>query len=413
MGQLGVWGGSLLSWLFIILSYCAVEEWPQWRGPQRDGIAVGFKVPAQWPKQLQQRWQVDVGLGHASPVVADHKMYLFSRRGEDEVLTCMNLVDGKELWQQKYPAPYEVNPVAATHGKGPKSTPLVAGSRVFTLGISGILSCWDANTGKRQWQREFSKQFSKTAPLYGAAMSPIVDQDKCIVHLGGPDKGAVMALDVKNGETVWSCAEDGPAYASPILVTLDEVRQVVTQSQKACLGVDVSDGKLLWKIPFQTEYDQNAVTPLEHEGSLIISGVNKGIDRYRIEKEDDEWVTDNTWENKEVSLYMSSPVAEGQQLFGFSHRHKGQLFALDLTTGKTLWASEGRMGDNASLVITGNVLWALTTQGELIVCKINDKQFAPLAHYKVAETPTWAHPVVLPEGVLVKDESKLTFWQFP
>lgn len=414
MGQFAIWGGSLLSWLLVILSYCAVEEWPQWRGPHRDGQVIGFKVPAAWPRELQRLWQVDVGLGHASPVVADHKIYAFSRRGEDEVLACLNLADGKELWRQKYPAPYEVNPIAVVHGKGPKSTPVVAGPRVFTLGISGILSCWDTKTGKLQWQREFSKQFEKTSPLYGAAMSPIVEEDKCIVHVGGPDKGALMALDVKNGETVWSCPEDGPAYASPIVVTLDEVRQVVTQSQKACLGVDLAEGKLLWKIPFQTEYDQNVVTPIEHEGSLIFSGINKGVDRYRIEKvEDDEWATDNTWENKEVSLYMSSPVTDGQRLFGFSHRHKGQLFAIDLTTGKTLWTSEGRLGDNAALVQTGNVLWALTVQGELIVFKASDKQFEPLAHYQVAETPTWAHPIVLPTGVLVKEESKLTLWQFP
>lgn len=413
MGLIAVWGSSLLRWMLVILSYSAVEEWPQWRGPHRDGQVVGFNAPATWPKELQRRWQVEVGLGHSSPVAADQKIFVFSRRGDDEVLACLNPADGKELWQHGYPAPYQVNSVAALHGKGPKSTPVVAGGRVFTFGISGLLSCWDAKTGKLAWRREFSKQFEKTSPLYGAAMSPIVEADKCIVHVGGPDKGALVALDVKNGETLWSCAEDGPSYASPVVATLDDVRQVVTQSQKACLGVDLSDGKLLWRIPFQTEYDQNIVTPIEHEGSMIFSGINKGVDRYRIEKKDDEWETDNTWENKEVSLYMSSPVADGETLFGFSHRQKGQLFALDLTTGKTLWTSDGRLGDNASLVRTGKVLWALTTQGDLIVFKASEKQFEPLAHYRVAETPTWAHPVFLPAGVLVKDETKLTLWQFP
>jgi outer membrane protein assembly factor BamB len=414
MDQVATWGGTLLGWLLALLTFCALEEWPQWRGPHRDGQVIGFRVPSEWPTKLQQRWQVEVGLGHSSPVVADHRIYLFSRRGEDEVLAALSVTDGKELWRYSYPAPYQVNPVAAMHGKGPKSTPVISGGRVFTFGISGILTCWDAKTGKRAWQREFSKQFAKTSPLYGAAMSPAVDEEKCIVHVGGHDKGALVALDVKTGETIWTCPEDGPGYASPIIVTLDDVRQVVTQSQKACLGVDLEDGKLLWKIPFQTEYDQNVVTPIEHDGSLIISGINKGVDRYRIEKQDDEWETDSTWENKEVSLYMSSPVADGETLFGFSHRHKGQLFAMDLTTGKTLWtSSDGRLGENASLVETGKVLWALTSDGQLIVFKASDKQFEPLAQYKVADTPTWAHPVFMPEGVLVKDESKLTLWQFP
>jgi len=413
MAQIAVWMGSLLSWVLVVVTCCAVEEWPQWRGPKRDGQVLGLKLPAKWPAQLHEKWQVEVGLGHSSPVVSDGKIFVVSRRGEDEVLACLNPADGKELWHQAYPAPYQVNPVAAMHGKGPKSTPTVAAGRVFTLGINGLLNCWDAKTGKREWQRDFSKQFEKTSPLYGAAASPAVDEDKCLVHVGGEDHGALVALDVKNGETIWSCPEDGPGYASPVVTTLNEVRQVVTLSQKSCIGVDIEDGKLLWKIPFQTEYDQNAVTPIVHEGSLIFSGVNKGVDRYRVEEADDEWQTDNIWHNKEVSLYMSSPVADGERLFGFSHRQKGQLFALDLTTGKTLWTSEGRLGDNAAVLQSGGVLWALTTQGELIVFRASDKQFDELARYHVSETPTWAHPVISAGGILIKDDSKLTLWQIP
>jgi outer membrane protein assembly factor BamB len=197
------------------------------------------------------------------------------------------------------------------------------------------------------------------------------------------------------------------------VTTLDRVRQVVTQTQKACIGVNLEDGKLLWKIPFQTEYDQNAVTPIEHEGSIVFSGINKGIDRYRIERQDDEWETDKIWDNKEVSLYMSSAVTDGDLLFGFSHRQKGQLFAIDLTTGKTLWTSDGRLGDNASLTETAPLLWALTTTGELIVFKASDRQFETLARYKVADTPTWAHPVIFTSAVLVKDETHLTLWDLP
>jgi outer membrane protein assembly factor BamB len=404
---------TAIGWLSALVATKGSDNWPQWRGPRRDGQVVGFKVPATWPKELDKRWQIEAGLGHSSPVVADRRIYLFSRRGDDETLTSLNLADGTQRWQHGYPAPYQANPVAAMHGKGPKSTPVVADGRAFTLGISGILTCWDAKTGKQLWQREFSKQFPQTSPLYGAAMSPAVADDRCIVHVGGHDKGALLAVDVKTGQTLWSSNDDGPAYASPVIVTLHDVQQVITQTEKACVGVNLEDGKELWKIPFQTEYDQNAVTPIEHEGSLIFSGINKGVDRYRIDRTDDEWETDKVWGEKELSLYLSSPVADDQRLFGFTHRQKGQLFAIDLTTGKTLWTSEGRLGENASLVQTGKVVWALTTGGELIVFKASDKQFEPLARYKVAETPTWAHPVVLSDGVLVKDESKLTFWQFP
>ncbi|HTM53441.1 MAG TPA: PQQ-binding-like beta-propeller repeat protein [Pirellulales bacterium] len=402
---------ALAAWLLLFCALSA-EEWPAWRGQHRDGVSP-VKPPAIWPETLEVAWQVEVGLGHSSPVVSDRHVFIFTRRGEEEVLASYNLADGKEAWHFGYTAPYQVNPAAATHGKGPKSTPAVAEGRVFTFGISGILTCREAKTGKPIWRRDFSKQFPTTSPLYGVAMSPLVVEDRCIVHVGGHDHGALLALDAQNGETIWTAGDDGPAYASPILVTLDDVRQIVTQTQKACLGVDFEEGKVLWRIPFQTEYDQNSVTPLFYEGSLIISGINRGVDRYRVELNEDEWETDKVWGEREVSLYMSSPVADRQRLYGFSHRQKGQLFALDLTTGQMLWTSEGRLGENASLVRTGKDIWALTTGGELIVFKTGDKQFDQVARYHVADTPTWAHVVVLSDGVLVKDETKLTRWRWP
>jgi outer membrane protein assembly factor BamB len=210
----------------------------------------------------------------------------------------------------------------------------------------------------------------------------------------------------------WTWDGDGPAYSSPIIAELSGTRQIVTQTQNFCVGIAADNGELLWKIPYKTEFDQNSVTPVVYEQSVICSGYNRGIDRYRVEKQGDEWITDRIWENKEVSLYMSTPVTSGQRLFGFSHRQKGQLFAIDITTGRTLWTSEGRMADNVSLVRTGDVLWALTTQADLLLFRDSDKQFEQVARYKMAETPTWAHPVITTGSVIVKDETKLTKWKF-
>lgn len=413
MRRLRTWALSLLVLALSTIGGHAAEQWPQWRGLKRDGQAAAFSPPTTWPRELNKVWQVEVGLGHSSPVVSGGRVFIFSRQDDNEVLACLNLVDGKQHWQQSYQAPYQVHPAASAHGKGPKSTPVIAGSRIFTFGISGILTCWDLKTGKRVWRRDFAKQFEKTSPLYGVAMSPLVEEDKCIVHVGGHDKGALLAVNTKNGETIWSATDDGPGYSSPVVATIADVRQVITQSQKGCIGVDLEEGKLLWRIPFTTEYDQNSVTPLVHEGSVILSGINKGVSRHRIEKQDDEWETDEMWENKEVSLYMSAPVADAERLYGFSHRQKGQLFAIDLTTGTTLWTSDGRLGENASLVQTGKVVWALSTTGLLITFKAGEKQFDELARYHVAETPTWAHPAFLSSGILVKDETHLSLWEVP
>ena len=391
----------------------AAENWTQWRGTNRDGVVLDVAPRKVWPAELEQKWSAEVGLGHSSPVVAGERVFIFTREGDQEVVRALRQADGKEVWRKSYPAPYEVSPPAAGHGKGPKSTPVVADGRLFTLGISGILSAWDAETGELKWRKEFSKQFKHTSPLYGAAMSPLVDHGRLIVHVGGHDSGALMALDVADGEEAWSWPDDGPAYSSPIVAELSGTRQIITQTQNACVGVSAENGALLWRIAYKTDFDQNAITPIVYEQSIICSGYNRGIDRYRIEKEGDEWMTDKIWENKEVSLYMSSPVVSGERLFGFSHRQKGQLFAIDITTGRTLWTSDGRMADNAALVRTGDVLWALTTQAELILFRDSEKQFDPLARYKVAETPTWAHPVIATGSVIIKDERKLIKWKIP
>src|SRR5512143_3407766 len=130
-----------------LVMFAPAQEWPQWRGVNRDGVAVGFPAPQKWPEKLKLKWKVEIGEGHSSPVVSGGRVYLHSRQGEREVVSCLRLDNGQTIWRQSYAAPYNVIAVAASHGKGVKSTPAVAGGRICTLGISGILSCFDAQTG--------------------------------------------------------------------------------------------------------------------------------------------------------------------------------------------------------------------------------------------------------------------------
>jgi len=153
-------GGTLLS--------AQAQDWNQWRGPRRDGVAMGFTPPAAWPERPKQVWKVPAGIGHSSPIVAGDRTYLFSRVGEQEVLTAYDVASGKQVWRQGYEAPYQMNPAATSHGKGPKSTPVLDRGRIFTLGISGILSAFDQSTGKVAWRHDFAKEFSPSMPDFGA-----------------------------------------------------------------------------------------------------------------------------------------------------------------------------------------------------------------------------------------------------
>jgi outer membrane protein assembly factor BamB len=380
------------------------EDWPQWRGPHRDGVAAGFAEPKAWPEKLTLRWKVAVGEGHSSPVVADGKIYIHARQGDREVLSALRPDNGQTIWQEGYAAPYTMNSAATGHGKGVKSTPVVADGRIFTFGINGTLSCFDAQTGKPQWRKEFG------SPDFGVATSPLADRGLVIVHVGGNGAGALTAFDAATGAEKWSWKGDGPAYASPIVVEIAGTRQVVTESRDNIVAVSAATGELLWRIPFKTVYEQNIVTPLLYRDTLIFSGTGKPMMGVKPLKRGAQWTTETVWQNKDFSMYMSSPVLTGDLLFGFSERKRGQFFCLRPGDGATLWSSDGRQGDNAAVVAAGSVWLILTSDANLIVARQNDKAFEPLRNYSVADSPTWAHPVVMAHGILIKDATNLALW---
>jgi outer membrane protein assembly factor BamB len=355
---------------------------------------------------------VTVGIGHSSPVVVGSRVFVFTRTGDEEVVQALDLATGKSVWRQAYSAPYTMNMAATAHGKGPKSTPVVEGGRVFTLGISGILSAFDAATGRLLWRKPFGSEFKETSPLYGTAMSPIVDQGRLIAHVGGSGGGALLAFEPATGAVVWAWKGDGPGYSSPVVGELAGTRQVVTFTESNLVGLSAARGELLWKVPFTTSWVQNAVTPILHGDLVIYSGLDHPVRAGRVVRKGAAYALENVWENAEVANYMSTPVLAAGRLCGFSQRKKGQFFGLDPATGKTVWLSEGRQGENAAMVAGGGALFALTDGSELLIVNPAAPSFAVQKRYDVAASPTWAHPVILPEGVLVKDAETLAFLKF-
>jgi outer membrane protein assembly factor BamB len=356
-----------------------------------------------------------VGVGHASPIVAGTTAYVFARDGEREVLRALDVGSGKEQWHSGYDAPYDMNPAARGHGKGPKSTPLFDRGRVFTLGISGVVSAHDALSGKVLWRKSLTGPLAGQ-PAFGAATSPVADESRVIVFMGTSNSGALTAFDAATGKEQWSWTGDGPAYATPAFATIGATRQIITQSQKAIVSVAAHDGRLLWRLPFTTPYEQNSVTPLVVGDRVIVSGMDQSTFAVRPEAKGSTWTVEKVWDAAAVPMYMSSPVAIGHRLFGFTHRQRGQLFSLDATTGKTLWTSPPRLGENAAIVALGQSLLVLIDSGELMVVAGSGDRYRVDRRYTVAESSTWAHPVPVAssgatiDGVLIKDERQLTLW---
>ena len=293
------------------------------------------------------------------------RVYTHTRQGADEVLSAVDTTTGRVVWRTSYPAPYGPNAGTQRHGPGPKSTPLFYEGKFYTLGIGGVVSAFDVGDGTLAWQHPAPP----VDPLYGTAMSPLADRGRVIFHVGGHDQGALTAFDATTGEVKWRWDGDGPAYASPILVDVDGTRHVV--------GVAADTGELLWQRPVVSNSTNNSVTPIAHDGSIIVSGHNLGVTRFRPTREGGRWVTETMWENQEVGLFMSNGVLVDDTFFGLSHLNSGQLFGVDVGTGETLWTTEGREATNTAFVKADDLLFMLHDDAELIVMRSNRAGFEP------------------------------------
>jgi outer membrane protein assembly factor BamB len=363
----------------------------------------GVKVPATWPKTLTEEWNVPIGPGVASPVAVGDRIYVFTRQKDDELLLCLDLASGKEIWRsQPYPAPYKVGPGEGTADDRPRSTPVVAGGRIFTLGMTGMLSCLDAGSGKLLWRKD-----TKYAPYMGS--SPLVDNGLCIAHVGdGAKDGGLRAFDVATGEEKWCFSEGYTAMSgSPILVNLAGERQLVTYSAWNAAGVSAATGRKLWGVG-PGGGGMPCTTPLQYKDLIILADNMDSLRALRLEKGDKGITAKEVWKAKaELKLYYSSPVVSGDLVFGMSTRNQGCFFCLDAGNGNTLWESDVRQGGYASIVNLGSVLLFLKDRGQLLVVKPNPTRFETIAEYRVSDRGTMAHPIFLGDRILIKDDLTL------
>jgi outer membrane protein assembly factor BamB len=311
-------------------------------------------------------------------VVQNGKVFAFTRQKDHEGVTCIDIATGKEIWHSKpYPAPYKPGPGAPGDVKT-RSTPAVAGGRIFTLGVSGILSCFDAKTGKLHWRKD------KGHPVYGASASPLIDAGVCIVQVG---KGGLTAFDVATSDMKW-CYDNvsgGPGYGSPVLVELAGERQLVTITQSHFLGVNSATGKLLWRIHVPRWDLQQCITPVRYKDLIIW----KARDHTR------------------SGYHTTSPVLSGDWLFGYSGEKSGHLFCLDAKTGKTLWQGPGRLGGCTAVLNAGSVWPVLTSNGEILIVRPSGTAYELITKYQVSDAHTWSYPVILGDRILIQDQTTL------
>jgi outer membrane protein assembly factor BamB len=393
-----------------LISSASAQDWPQWRGPNRDNHVTGFSEPKTWPKELTKKWTVSVGVGEASPVLVGDKLYAFGRQGTDEVTVCLDAMSGKEIWKEKNAAAFVGK--GDTAYPGPRSTPAVGEGKICTLGVNGLLICRDAVNGKQAWQLD------KGFPRFHTSASPIIADGKCIVLAG-----SVTAFDLADGKPKWSSSTVKAGYGSPVFMTVDGVKQVVTPADGVLAGVAFDDGKLLWKVNIGDAWQNNYSTPIVDGNTVFYSitpagkgkggkggdGAASGFIALKIEKKADKFTASEIWKKNPAAGYHT-PVLRDGLIYGVSAQGKN-FFCLDAKTGDKKWSDSADHGECGCILDVGSVLIALTSDKDLIVFRPGSKEYSEVARYRVSSAPTWCVPILAGNRIYVKDKGgSLTLW---
>jgi outer membrane protein assembly factor BamB len=390
----------------LLLSACDVsaQDWPQWRGPNRDNKVTGFTAPTAWPKALTQKWTAKVGDGVSSPVLVGNKVYAFGRQGNEEVTTCLDADSGNIVWQDKYKAPAITN--AARKFPGPRSTPAVADGKVCTLGVAGVVSCLDAGTGKVVWRKD-----TESWPDFYTSSSPLLADGLCVVYVG-----ALTAYDLATGEEKWKWAGGKTPYGSPVLMTVDGVKQVVAPNASAVVGVGLADGKFLWRHQFKSSgYYSSYDTPIIDGQTVIYVAPAKGgrgtTMAIKVRKKGDTFFAAELWKTQQLAYHYNTPVLKDGLLFGLSPSKT--FFCADAKTGKVLWTDTTPRGEAGAVLNAGSVILALTGDSHLVAFQPSAKGYMEVANYQVSATTGLPYPIISGNRVFVKGPSSLTLWTIP
>lgn len=392
----------------------APADWPQWRGPTRDGIVTG---PA-WPDTLQgdslkQVWRVDnLGPSYSGPVVASDRVYTTQTLDKKtEVVTAHDRKSGKEVWRASWEGSITVPFFAAKNGSWIRSTPAYDGKTLYVAGIKDLLVALDGKTGKELWRFDFVKEFESPPPDFGFICSPLVDDTGVYVQAGG----CLAKLDKKTGKLIWRSLKDGggmmgSAFSSPVFSRLAGKDQVVVQTRTQLAGVDRETGQELWTKEIPSFRGMNILTPVPYGEDGVFTSTYGGNTRLmRIKSDGGKYATEDAWSLK-YEGNMTTPVMVGRHAYVLGKDRR--LLCVNLETGKEAWRTDERYGEYWSLVANEDKILALDNRGLLYLLKANSKEYDPLDKRKVADSETWAHVAVCGDEIFVRDLNGLTAWRW-
>ena len=407
----------------------SAADWPQYRGPNRDGVSTETGLLKSWPDAGPKLlWTYgETGRGYSGPAIVGDRLYISGGRDDTEYAIALDLAaqPPKEIWAAK------IGPLFTWKGNewniGPNATPTVDGDSLFALGGFGDLVCCETATGKERWRVNLPRDLGgevnpigggleKPTPLgWGYACAPLVDGDKLICVPGGK-QGLVAALDKKTGKVLWQskAVTDQAPYASPIAVEIGGVKQYVVAINSGIVGVAAADGKLLWRYRREPAYDDVVIaTPVVHDAHVFTTvGFGQGCDLIKLKSEGAEFQVEKVYSNKNVQNRDGGVVRVGDYLYG--HSEKGGWFCQEFKTGKTAWSERERLG-RGSLTFADGRLYCCGEQGEVVLLEATSKEWTETGRFKLPKSSkqkrpsggVWTHPVVANGRLYLRDQEYL------
>ncbi len=370
---------SLTALLTSLVLSSTAADWPNFRGPDHNGISKETGWASQWsngaPKQL---WKAKVGLGFATLSVSNGRVYTTGNASDTDTVFCFDADTGKALWKNSYPAPRD----AKYYEGGTSATPTVDGDRVYTISKRGILHCLGAADGKVVWTNNLQQELGAKIPEWGFAGSFYIEGDLAILNFGT----AGTALDKRTGKVVWTSGTDVSGYSTPMPVDAGGERAVILAVKQDVVAVKIKDGKELWRFPWKTQYDVNAPTPILSGSKVFISsGYNHGGGVFDISQQPPKEI----WNNKNMRNHMASSILWKGHLYGID---ENQLRCLDFDTGEVKWTD--KVSGKGALMIADGKLIVLSERGELLVAEASPAAFKPISRVQVVGGKCWAAPVL-------------------
>jgi outer membrane protein assembly factor BamB len=421
----------LLAAVFLLFVTPALaDDWPQWMGPGRDNVwredGIVEKFPQGGPKVL---WRVPVAGGYAGPAVADGKVFVCDYVSADDVkvanferkeftgterVMCLDEATGKELWKHEYPVKYTIS-----YPAGPRCTPSVHNGKVYTLGAEGHLFCFEADSGKIVWQKDFNSEYDTKAALWGYASHPLVDGDKLICVVGGEGTHTV-AFNLETGKEIWhnfNSPEQG--YSPPTIIEAAGVRQLISCKPNGVTSSDPETGKEYWSVPYNATSGSIIMSPVKSGDYLYVGGYSD--QSLMLKLATDKPAAEIVWGNERtqgVSPVNVQPIVDGDVIYGVDQ--SGNLMAVAVPSGERLWETTAPISERpansgtAFIVRQGDRYWLFNDSGYLLIAKLSPEKYEEIDRAKIID-PTnnafgrdvvWCMPAFANKKLFVRNDAE-------